>query len=163
MRDFLGEVELNIEQATSIARAMYKVAAVEHGVHEHEKTMIDSFYLACCEEEGVTPEDLSAGEWDAAKANSLLESPALKETLVRSCLLVGFADGQCSDVERTLIRQMAQNLGISETRVTEIEKDIRKTLLAQFGGVKVFRDAAYDIGKQLGMSRDEVDEALAAQ
>lgn len=161
MRDFLGEVELNIEQATNIARAMYKVAAVEDGVHEHEKTMIDSFYLACCEEAGVQPEDLSVGEWEAAKANTLLEPPALKETLVRSCLLVGYADGQCSDVERSLVRQMATDLGISDARVTEIEKEIRKALLAQFGGVKVFRDAAYDIGRQLGMSRDEVDEAIA--
>jgi len=161
MKDFLGTEELDIGQATIIARAMYKVAEAEHGIHVQEQKMIDSFYLACCEEAGTEPEDLTATKWNPEQGRSVLTDTSLKEAMIRSCFLVGYADGQCSEVERKAILELAQDVGVDEARCGELDKEIKKTLLSQFESIQVFRDSAYDIGSQLGLTRSEVDEVLA--
>ncbi len=162
MKDVTGEMELNMEQATHIARAMYRVAAAEHGVHEREKALIDDFYLACCRESGVEPEDLSDTSFDPETARAALATDALKDAALRSCLLVGYADGGLSQTEREVVEKIATEIGAPTERVAALEKDVQRQLIAQFANLKVFRDAAYEIGKRMGMTREEVDEVLAA-
>ncbi len=160
MKDITGDMDLNMEQATHIARAMYRVAAAEHGVHEREKALIDEFYLTCCRESGVEPEDLSSTEFDAEAARAALATEPLQDAALRSCFLVGYADGGLSEHEREVIEEIAKAIGASPERVAAIEKDVQRQLLSQFGGLKVFRDAAYEIGKRLGMTPEDVEEIL---
>ncbi len=160
MKDITGDMDLSIDQATHIARAMYRVAVAEHGVHEQEKKMIDAFYLECCRESGSDPEDLSAGHFDADAARASLDTAELKDVALRSCLLVGYADGQCSSTERRVIEAIAREIGADPSRVPALEKDIRRSLLESFEGLKVFREAAFEIGKRLGMTPEEVEETL---
>jgi tellurite resistance protein len=156
----LGDEELSLEQATCIARAMWKVAEVEKGVHQKEREMIDEFYLSCVKEAGGEPQDLSAKPWDAEEANRLLTTPAQKETLLRSCYLLGYADGQCSPLEMATIDQMAQAMGVPPERREAVDREVKRMLLSQFDDIKLFRNATYDIGRQLGLSPAEVDDIL---
>ncbi len=160
MKDLAGQVELNIEQATHIARAMFKVADAEEGVHELERQMIDSFYLGCCREAGVEPEDLSKNPFDGEAARRALNTPELQDITLHSCLLVGYADGQCSPMERAAIEEIANSLGVDSSRFSSIEKDVQRAMLEHFSNIKVFQDAVHEIGKRLGLSQEEVDEIL---
>jgi len=160
MKEFLGEEELSVEQAANIARAMWHVAEAEKGVHQHEREMIDGFYHGCCAEKGTEPEEISAHPWDPAEALRLLNTASLREMLLRSCLLLGYADGEFSPAERALVEQIARQLEVPGERLESIDREVKRVLLSQFEDVTIFRDATYDIGKHLGMSRAEVDAVL---
>lgn len=160
MMDFLSGVELTLEQATCIAQAMWQVAAVEEGVHAQEKEMIDAFFSGCAADAGAPNATFDHAAFDAGLARQVLTSPELKENFLRSCLLVGYADGHCSDAERAAIDAMAESLGISSADRQAADRSIQKELLAQFEGLDIFKDAVYDMGQQLGLERNQVDELL---
>lgn len=160
MNAFSGEVELNLEQATAVAQAMWHIAEADQGVHEREREMIQGFYQSCAAESGVEGAVFNPSSFDVEKAREVLNTPELKQMLVHSCLLLGFADGHCSQVERAAIEQLALGIGMSSSELVAIDREVKRSLLAQFEGVEVFRSATYQIGEQLGMTSEEVDEVL---
>jgi len=161
MKDLLGELDLQPDQATCIARAMWHVAEAEAGVHEKEREMIEEFYKMACGVVEDTTEAVTARPWDVDEANRLLDSTELKELMLSSCFLLGYADGRCSEIEKDVIASMAHQLGMSDALVAGVERDVKRLLLAPFEQITVFREAAYEIAaKQLGLSAQEVDELL---
>lgn len=160
MNEFSGDVELNLEQATVVAQAMMKVAEAEHGVHEREMAMIEGFFQSCAADAGVSGASFQSSTFDVAQAKEVLNTAALKQVLVRSCLFLGFADGHCSPTERAVVEQIAFGLGMSASELAEADREVKRSLLSQFEGVEVFKSATYQIGEQLGMTNDEVDEIL---
>ena len=160
MMDFLGGVEMSLEQAACIAQAMWQVAEAEHGVHAHEQEMIESFFKGCATDAGQPDATFDRSPFDAAQALEFLNSDELKTNLLRSCLLVGYADGHCSPVERSVIDGIAESLQIPAALRDSVDRTIQRELLTQFEGLDVFKSAVYEMGQQLGLSAEDVDGLL---
>lgn len=96
-----------------------------------------------------------------AEARAVLNTPALRELLLHSCFLLSYADGHCAPVERAEINGMAQALEIPANRAEAVDLAVKRQLLSQFEGLHIFKNATYDIGRQLGLSERDVDELLA--
>lgn len=160
MMDFLGGVEMSLEQAACIAQAMWQVAEAEHGVHAHEQEMIESFFKGCAADAGQPDAIFDRTPFDATRALALLDTEELKANLLRSCLLVGYADGHCSPVERSVIDGIAESLQLPADLRETVDRTIQRELLSQFEGLDVFKSAVYEMGQQLGLSADDVDQLI---
>ncbi|MFM7201937.1 MAG: hypothetical protein ACKO6N_14230 [Myxococcota bacterium] len=162
MMELIGAEELNLEQAAVIARAMWRVAEAEAGIHAQERELIEGFYNAIlAEHPHVRMADFRSRAFELEEAQRVLDTPALRELLLHSCFLLSYADGHCAPVERAEIDGMARGLDISAKRYDAIDRAVKRQLLSQFEGVSVFKSATYDIGRQLGLSERDVDDLLA--
>lgn len=159
--DNAGTEDISLEQAALIAQAMWQVAEVEHGVHARELEMITGFYADCAAAAGKAGQSFEHSPFDAATARTVLNTPVLREYLLRSCFLLGYADGHCSPAERSEIDAIAKSLEISPERRDAVDREVKRVLLSQFEGLTVFKDVTYEIGRQLGLSAPEVDELLS--
>lgn len=150
MRDIMSEVpQLDERAAQTIATAMRMVAEAD-GNHPREIALIEEF------EQGLA-EDAS-GEFDLFS----IHSDELKEAFLKSLVLVAFADGEVSEEEGHVIRNLTSQLGLTDTDVSKAIGEVAIVLVSQLSGVKVFADEVVALGKKMGLDERTVRAALSA-
>lgn len=139
--------ELGADTARAIAAAMREVSRVD-GETPSELQLIAEFEA----ELGVT----GAPSSDLA----CIRTPADADALMKSIILVAFADGELSHGERAVIQQYADRVGWSQDDLTAAVTTVAEALLGRFAGVRVFRDQVDDIGRGLGLTAAQVDRIV---
>ena len=91
-----------------------------------------------------------------------IQSPAQREALLKSLVLVAFADGKVSDPERAVIQRYASALGVDAPALSAVFVDVASSLLSRFAGVRIWKEEVAGIGRQMGLSDAVIEEALKA-
>ncbi|MDX2052191.1 MAG: hypothetical protein SFV15_07365 [Polyangiaceae bacterium] len=136
MTESLGTVNLGLDHVQVIVRGMHAVAKAD-GVHQVELVLLREFYEGCRQEvAGLSGfEDLIAGEFDLTHAKEVLNTPELKDTFLRSCVFLGYADGLYSAQERALVKRFATELGVVK-ELEEIEEQVGGELVQRVARIK---------------------------
>lgn len=140
---FEQDVDLDAAQAAFIARGMRQVATADGLVHQRELNLIAVF-------EAELPEDVPETAPD-------LSDEAVRETYLRSLILVALADGRVSDTERAAIVELAGAIDIAEASVDACVVAAKRRFLQVFAGVNIFRDAVVQVAGELGLPASELD------
>lgn len=146
MREIMqAVVELDAAAAHAIAAAMRELAHAD-GSHPDEEALINAF-------EAELPPVQSASLAD-------VNTPEAREALLKSLVLVAFADGRMSDLERARIVRFAAEVGQTEEDVARATIDVAGAMLSNFEGVHVFREQVVALGRQLGLSDDMIGKII---
>ena len=149
MTPFLA-ANLGLHHVRAIVRAMYEVAQSD-GVHDAERVMLRGFYDSC-QQDGqsmTTFDELVKGEFDFAAAAESFDSADLKSALIKSCILLGYADGHYSTAEQAKVREYAQLLGVSAEALEGMEGAVGDHLIQQLARVQN-TDALQTVAKEIG-------------
>jgi len=138
MDPFVAPVPLELNHVQVIVRAMVRVAESD-GRHQEELVLIREFYEACrADLNGLADfQDLVKQPFDPAEAREILDTPILKETLLKSCYLVAYADGQLSAQEKAAIAKVVSEVGIDAELASRSEELGRDYLLRQLARTDV--------------------------
>ncbi len=139
-------IEVDGPQGHAIAAAMREVAEVD-GVHEAEVELIHRF------ERDLPPLIGTVDE-------SVINTDELRNAYTKSMVLVAFADGSVSDLERALVAKKSAAVGVNSDQLSGVYTDVAKALLSVFSGVQVYRDQAVEIGRNLGLQDTDINEVL---
>ena len=83
-----------------------------------------------------------------------------KQELFLQCLTyVAIADGKIQDQEVALLQKYIGEFGLSCTP-QDLVQEIGKAFLQQYRGVELFRDKAFLVGKEFGLSDAQIEEVL---
>ncbi|MEY3210287.1 MAG: Tellurite resistance protein TerB [Pseudomonadota bacterium] len=147
MREIMSDLpELSDRAAITIAEAMRQMAHSD-GAHPQEVALIEQFESSI--DDQTAPSDLSA-----------IDTPALKEALLKSLALVAFADGGLSEAERAVLEDYGRRLGVDAGDVGRAVSDVAVSLLSTFAGVHVFRDNVIKLGRSMGLDDKLIEETL---
>lgn len=123
------KLNMSTEQMQALVAAMLSVARID-GVHPAEEALIASFHQ---EHAGSPASDLSAllplveGEQPLA---SLGADRDFAETLVRMCVMTGYADGHLSEPEWAHTQLLAKRIQVTTERAQEIRTEVKDLLVA---------------------------------
>ena len=150
MQAFLEKVELQLNHVQVMVRGMYAVAQCD-GVHPTELVLLKEFYEGCrASVEGLASfDEVVEGEVEVAAMRDILDSTALREMFLKSCLLLAFADGVFSDCERAKLRDFASALDVDDERRAQLEDEVRDHLLKQIAHLQNL-DALREVAKEMG-------------
>lgn len=137
---------LGINHIQVIVRAMHEVAQLD-GVHEAEQVMLRDFYDAVQQDTGAltTFQELCRSAFDIDEARRILDTPDRKAALLRSCLLLAYADGRYSMAEREKIRSFADALGVPAHATLALEESVADQLMqniARISNIDALREVA---------------------
>jgi uncharacterized tellurite resistance protein B-like protein len=135
--DMGGDVEPT--DVATIVRDMRRVALADGDVHQRELALIEEF------EAQIAP---------GAQATDGKLSSAARSSYLYSLVMVGLADGQVSDVERSVIDRCAEAQGFTTIEVDSAVLAVKSKFLSVFQGVTVFREQVDDLAEKLGVSVD---------
>ena len=143
---------LGINHIQVIVRAMHEVAKLD-GVHDAEAVMLRDFYEACQRDtDALTSfEELGRGEFDLDEAKRILDTPDRKSALLRSCLLLAYADGRYSTAEREKIRGFADGLGVPAAATLALEESVADQLMqniARISNIDALREVATETARK---------------
>lgn len=143
---------LGINHIQVIVRAMHEVAKLD-GVHDAEAVMLREFYRACQQDTGALTsfEELGRGGFDVEEARRILDTPDRKSALLRSCLLLAYADGRYSNAEREKVRGFADGLGIPAAATLAMEESVADQLMqniARISNVDALREVAAETARK---------------
>ena len=142
-----GLADVNGPQGYAIAAAMREIAEVD-GLHEAEDQLIRQFEQSLPSHEGTV--DLS-----------VIDTDELRDAYVKSMVLVAFADGGLTDLERQAVSEKSSAIGFSEDKLPGVYVEVAKGLLSTFSGVQIFREQAVEIGRSLGLNDNEIASVLS--
>ena len=142
-----GLADVNGPQGFAIAAAMREIAAVD-GLHEAEEQLIQQFEQSLPSHSGTV--DLS-----------VIDTDELREAYVKSMVLVAFADGGLTDLERQAVSKKSSAIGFGPDKLSDVYVEVAKGLLSTFKGVQIFRDQAVEIGRSLGLNDAEIESVLS--
>jgi Tellurite resistance protein TerB. len=137
MEPFFETALLGLNHVQVIVRGLYTVATCDD-VHHTEHVLIRSFYDACRKEvAGLADfEDIVGQGFDAEQATEILNTPALRRTFLKSCLLLAFADGKYSKEEQAKIGEFARALGVDDATLAELKEQVTEHLFSQIAGIE---------------------------
>lgn len=134
---------LNPAVAALILRDLRRVAEVDGEVHQRELALIAAFANAI-------PADSSPDQ-------ATLDTKALRDTYVRSLVLLALADGDFSDEEYILITELANEQGIDTQEVQQVAAEVERYFYGKVSGLSQFSDSLRSMAQKLGFSDDDVD------
>ncbi|MEN0061804.1 MAG: hypothetical protein AAGA48_06605 [Myxococcota bacterium] len=140
---FEQDVDLSAAQAAFIAKGMRTVATADGLVHQRELALIAAFESELDEEVPNEAPDLSSDD--------------VRETYLRSLILVALADGRVSEAEHKVIVELAAEVNLEADHVSECVLLVKRRFLQVFAGVNIFRDAVVQVADELGLPASEVD------
>jgi hypothetical protein len=140
---------LGLNHIQIIVRGLYALAHCDE-VHQSEQVMIKSFYDACREDAAGLADfkDIVAQEFDAEEAAEILNTPTLRHTFLRSCLLLAFADGRYSKAEQAKIQEFAAALGVEDAALAELKDQVTEHLFSQIANIENI-DALREVAREL--------------
>ncbi len=134
--EFFPETDITAGQAEVIARGMLAVARAEGGMGEAELGLVKSFFsdltggdvhqLAALERAPEVAADVVA---------TALSSDTLAQLFLKSCILVGYADGEYTPSERSIVDGYAKALRIEEPALQALEQAVKEYLVGQLAGL----------------------------
>ena len=133
-------VEIDDRAAAVIAAGMRKVAEADGDIHPNELALINDFA------EGITSE--------AESASWVIRTDELRAAYLHSLVFTAMADGRVSPEERVVILGLASEVGMDEAAVEDEILEVKRTFLAQFSDLTVFRDTVATVASELGLSLD---------
>ena len=149
MQEFMDEsIEISLPAARTIAAAMREIAEVD-GIHPNEARLLDTF-------EADLPQDGSP----CTVALDTINNRDLHEAFFKSLLLVAYADGMLTELEEERIAHYAQLLSVASDDLTTWKSDVASSLLSVFSGVQIFRDSVFEMGRDLGLSEQDINAIL---
>jgi tellurite resistance protein len=136
MLPFNDAVELDSAQKSLATRAMLEVAQVDAGHVAEEIALIRAFYEAEAEP-GQIPFDslLAASSQAAPLAADSFPQAEQRDLVIVSCLMVAYADGQCSQTERSVIAAIASRIGMDSARFKSLDDIVQDHLLSQLANL----------------------------
>jgi len=147
--DFFPETFVAEQHAEVLARGLYAVARAEDGVHEREAAMITSFLGESTGGGGLT---LSALEKMPDPSPDMVAatfaSPELKSLFLKSCILLGYVDGNFGPKERELVDGYAKAMAVGKEQLGGLEQSVKEYLVAQLSHLKNVQ-AVVEIAKDL--------------
>lgn len=152
MIEFFGEVDLNPDAAAYIAQGLRALASCD-GLHTNELALVEEFERGV----GIPPTD---GADFASDGGGPLGDTSERELFLSSLQLMALADGRISSREAEWIDRVSSDLGIDADRREVLAVRAKKYLLGSLAGVKAFRDQAEDVGRSLGLSDEDIADAL---
>jgi len=150
MAAFFNEQDLSFEQVRCLTAAMYAVAKVD-GVHDREMSLIREFYAGCSVAGAPSLEDVVGQGFDLEEAKSLFNSPELAGLLVKSLILLAFADGTYAEAEDGLIKEYSSALGLSDEQLDGLKAATKEHLLGSLSHVQNV-EALTDVAKGLSLN-----------
>ena len=147
--EFFPEMELNAAQAEVIARGMLAVARADGSVHERELAMIQGFYGDSTSHKASGLAALeNAPDIDPVQVAAAMSGDKLPKLFLKSCVLLGFADGDFSAKERTLVEKYAKALNVSTDALKTLEHSVKEFLLGHLAPL-ANTDAVTAVAKKL--------------
>ncbi len=144
--------QLDIHHVQAIVRAMHDLAKSD-GIHDAERVMLRGFYDACAQDVSALTsfDQLISGPFDLRDAAESFNTRELKLTLLQSCLLLAYADGQYTKGEQAKIAEFAKILSVPANEVKALEDAVGDQLMQQISriqNVDALREVAAEIGKR---------------
>ena len=146
--EFFPDTEVDSHAAEAIARGLFAIARID-GIHERELALIGSFWsdvgggaaaLAELERaEAITPAELAAALTGEARA-----------LFVKTAVLLMWADGKASLLERALLAQYATAVGVDAEAIVALEGQVKEFLLSHVSHIANV-DAAVAVARKLGV------------
>lgn len=125
-------VELDLAQKSLATRALLDIAQVDAGHVAEEIALIRAFYEADAEPGQVPFDSLLAASGQAAGLGpESFPQPEQRDLVIGTCLMVAYADGQCSQAERGAIADLADRIGMARARVQALDEIVQDYLLSQ--------------------------------
>ena len=146
MSDFFSPQDLTFEQVKAITHGMMAVARVD-GVHDYEMRMIREFYEGCARKGDPRLEEVVKGEFSPEAVKGLFNDDQLK-MLVKTLILLAFADGQYALEEDKLVRKYAGVWGMNDAQVDALHEATKDYLLASLVHIKN-TDALKEVARRL--------------
>jgi uncharacterized tellurite resistance protein B-like protein len=137
-------MEIDERAAAVIAAGMRAVAEADGDVHPRERAMIEALAEGLPEVDPTQP----------------LPSAELRALYVDSLARVALADGRISEVEGARLAELAAAQGIVGEDLDARLRAARLEWFSVFAGVRHFREDAIAVGRELGLSEDEIAATL---
>jgi tellurite resistance protein len=136
MTKILNPSHLEFDQMRAILQAMLRVARAD-GENEPELALIRQYYDACRSEvKSLTSfEELRRAAYDVKLAEAAVTDHELKQSLLGSCLLIAYADGQVSPPEQATIGELIREFDIDDETVATAHERIKALLLQQLSRI----------------------------
>jgi hypothetical protein len=135
------------DQVLALTACMMSVAHVD-GVHQAEQDLIASFYAEQCLAGGPALSDVPRCLDDAGFLTRLAQDREFAETLVRLCLMTGFADGHLSPGEWAHIEQLAARMGVEGAALQTLRTEVKDRFVATLMHLPVAESVA-DVARSM--------------
>jgi uncharacterized tellurite resistance protein B-like protein len=150
MAAFFTEQELTFDQVQCLTSAMYAVAKVD-GVHDREMSLIREFYDGCAGANAPTLEEVVGQGFDLANAKELFTSTDQVNMLIKSLILLAYADGKYETAEDELINEYAEGLGLTAEQLEGLKEATKEHLLGSLAHVQNV-EALTEVAKSLSLN-----------
>jgi hypothetical protein len=149
MQELFAGIDLGLNHVQVIVQGMMGVARCD-GVHQTEQVLVKQFYEACRTDAGGLAdfEDLARTPFNAESARDVLDSDALRQVFLKSCVLLAHADGKYTEAERKQVSQYASLLKVEPTALQTIEEEVSGILLRQISRIQNL-DALRSVASEL--------------
>jgi tellurite resistance protein len=146
MAEFFPDVHLTHGAAEAIARGLFAIARVD-GVHEREAGLIASFWIDAGgggplsdleRAESIKPADMAAA----------LHSDAERQLFIKTAILLTWADGSVTPLEKKAVHEFAKALGIDDASLEKLDAGVKEFLLSQLVHVQN-SEAVSNVAKKL--------------
>ncbi len=136
MENILDPSHLTSAQVHAIVQGMALVAGAD-GDDEREIILMREFWDACSPDvhEAESLDEVRNSPFDQGAARAALDTPALKQTFLASCLLVAYADGQVSAAEQATIAELIKRLDIDADLSAATHERVKTLLVEQLSRV----------------------------
>lgn len=150
MLDMSQGTELSQEQAALFARGLYALSRVD-GHEDREGMLIKAFWLEVTGDgDALALKQLEAApDVDVKQLSSGLATPAARELFMRTALLLAYADGSVSALEKKWLETAGKAMGFDPPQLQRLDELTRTTLLGQLSHL-VNTDAAAQVARKLG-------------
>lgn len=146
--NFFPETQIELHHAEVIARGLFTIARAD-GVHEREAALIASFWADAGGKFAALSELERSAPISSEELGAVLNTTPLRQMFLKTALLMAFADGQVSSEESRLVRQYAEDLGLSAELAT-LEAQVKDFLLSQLSHIHNTQGLA-EIAKKLAI------------
>lgn len=150
MFPFFTAESMSKDAVIAATKTMLKVAVTDD-VHPAEIALIQGFYNGSVEGADWPAFDTlqqQAGTEFHVDAKAFA-SDQERETIVALSIMTGFADGAFSDAEQAVVRSIADDLGVAQSRFDEISDAVKDHMLAQLSHLPDAGSVA-KVAKELG-------------
>jgi hypothetical protein len=150
MWDMTQGIELSQEQAVLFARGLFALSRVD-GHEEREGMLIKAFWLDVTGDASATElKQLEAApDIDVKQLGAGLVSPSARELFMRTALLLAYADGAVSALEKKWLETAGKALGFDPPQLARLDELTRTMLLGELSHLRN-TDAAAQVARKLG-------------
>jgi len=152
MPQLVTDVDINQAEAAWIAQGMRALAACD-GLSAAELAMVEEF------EQEQSVGSTATDDFDLEA--SPLRGDAQKAVFLRTLILLAHVDGRVTSREVAFLDKVCEQLSISSEDRAALEVDAKKFLLSSLAGVEHYRDQAEAVGRQLGLTSEQIASALS--